>query len=359
MPLYIPGRSQDVLAGEQGPLLLASNESPYGPSPKAVAAAESALDRLHRYPEPHPAKLHQALASLHALGPDQFSLGTGEDDVIRTVAGTFLAPGQHALITEPTFQAYPLAARAVGAVVDRVRLPANGVVDADALLSQIHEHTRVVFVCTPNNPTGGAIKGPALEHIADGLKGRDIVLVVDEAYGEFSDGDPRYPSAVETLVSRHDHVLALRTFSKAYGLAGLRIGWAAGPPALIGWLNRIRPPFPVSQVAAAAALAAIEDQPYLRRVVAQTTAVREQFGQEAARRHLATLPSRANFVTIQLGEAARPVAEQLAHRGVFVRLTDAFGLPGHIRVTLPKAEDFNRFWQAFDHVHTSHPAGPW
>lgn len=357
MPLYIPGRSQDVPPGEQGPLLLASNESPYGPSPKAIAQAQGALDRLHRYPEPHPAKLHQALSALHGLSVDHFTLGTGEDDVIRTVAGTFLAPGQHALIMEPTFQAYQLAARAVGAMVDRLPLPADGVVDVDAVLSQIHAGTRMVFVCTPNNPTGGAVEGGELERLAHALHGRDVVLVIDEAYGEFVDGDPRYPSAVESLVSRYDHVLVLRTFSKAYGLAGLRIGWAAGAPSLIGWLNRIRPPFPVNQVAAAAALAAIEDQAYLTSVVTRTRATREQFVRELARRHLVALPSLANFITIRLGSSARQLVDQLAQEGVFVRLTDAFGLPGHIRVTLPPPEDVDRFWRAFDGVVATRPSG--
>jgi histidinol-phosphate aminotransferase len=344
LPPYVPGREGGL---GQGAVDLASNENSWGPSPHAINAVREAAGLLHRYPDPHPQELVTALAEHHRLHPEEIMLGNGEDQLIRLLALAYLEPGARAVIPHPSFPAYAAAAQLAGAAIQQVPLTADGRMNLDAIDDALRgaKPPRLVFLCTPNNPTGGAADVNRLPALLERAEAVGTLIVVDEAYSEFSQS----PSALGLVASRE--LAVLRTFSKAYGLAGLRVGWVAAPAPLIHVLRRVREPFSVNRLGIEAALAALRDQEHLTRTVTLTAEGRQAFQEEAGRRGLVAFPSDANFVALKVPEEAaddRAVVKALGAHGVRVRALSPMGLPGHLRVTIGRPEEMARFWRAWD-----------
>ena len=355
---YIPGKPIGELERELGItdiVKLASNENPLGPSRKALAAAADALAQVHLYPDGGGFELKAALAARFKLDPAQITLGNGSNDVLELIARAFLGPGVSAVFSEHAFAVYPIVTQAVGASArvapahDGRRGPRYGH-DLDALRERVDGQVRVVFIANPNNPTGTYLDRDALTRFLRGLPDH-VVPVIDEAYIEYVDADD-YPDAL-TLQGLHPHLVVTRTFSKAYGLAGLRVGYAVSSAPMADLLNRVRQPFNVNAPALAAAVAALEDADHLARTVALNTVGRALLTDELTRRGLVVIPSVGNFVTFDAGKPASPVYEALLRQGVIVRPIANYGLPNHLRVTVGTEAENHFFLTALDRVMTA------
>ena len=317
---YVPGKS----AGADGrPLVkLSANENPLGTSPAALAARAEATDPA-RYPDPDSKALRAAIAALHGLDPARVVMGTGSDELLHLAAQGYAGPGDEVLYVRYGFSVYDIAARRCGAV-PVVAPDADYGTDVDALLALVTERTRVVFVANPNNPTGSFLPKGEIARLHAALPA-SVLLVIDQAYGEYV--APEDDDGALALAEAHANVLVTRTFSKIYGLAGERIGWATGAPALIDTLNRIRGPFNVSGTGQAMALAAVGDQAFVAHARDHNRAERERFvaALNAMGNHgLRPLPSEANFVLILFEGAltAEAAFEGLAQRGYITRLAN-------------------------------------
>ena len=302
---YQPGKPIAELAREMGLaessiVKLASNENPLGFGDKARAAMAAALDDLARYPDGNGFELKQALCRRYGVAMDEIVLGNGSNDVLELAARAFLGPQTSAIYAQHAFAVYPLATQAVGA--RGVEVPARHFGhDLDAMLAAITPDTRVLFIANPNNPTGTFVPGPELEAFL--VRVPDHVLVVlDEAYTEYLGEEQRYDAIA--WLARFPNLLVCRTFSKAYGLAGLRVGYGLGHPAVIDLLNRVRQPFNVGSVALAAAAAALFDSDFLARSYEVNRAGMAQLTAGFARLGLEWIPSAGNFVTFRAGDGA-------------------------------------------------------
>ena len=346
---YEPGKPIEDLERELGLsdiVKLASNESPIGASPRALEAARSALADIARYPDGGGFRLKAALAERLAVPAAQITLGNGSNDVLEFVARVFAGPGDEVVYSEHAFAVYPLATRAVGAT--GVAVPARGYGhDLDAMARAVGERTKVVFVANPNNPTGTWVDGNALSTFLAGLP-QHVIAVVDEAYREYVAEDG-YPDALGWLPQRPNLVVT-RTFSKAYGLAGLRVGYAVSHPEIADLLNRVRQPFNVSSVALAAAEAALADEEHLARAVAVNRDGMAWLEAELSRLGLSFIPSIGNFVSVEMPGDAAPVYQALLREGVIVRPVGGYGLPRHLRVSVGLPEENRRFVEALERV---------
>lgn len=347
---YQPGKPISELAremglAEAGIVKLASNENPLGVAPRARAAIEAALPELARYPDGF--DLAKALSAHLGVGMDAIVLGNGSNDVLEMVGGAFLAPGCSAVYSQHAFAVYPLATQARGAKGIVVPARAYGH-DLGAMRAAIEPETRVVFIANPNNPTGTLLSGADIEgFLADAPK--DVVVVLDEAYNEYLPDAVRYDSL--RLLARYRNLVLTRTFSKAYGLAGLRVGYAVCDPSIADLLNRVRQPFNVNNLALAAAIAALDDAEFLRRSHALNLAGLRQLTAGLERLGLRWIPSYANFVTVEIprnGGTSRAgaVYQGLLRQGVIVRPVAGYELPDHLRVTVGLPEENDRFLAA-------------
>jgi histidinol-phosphate aminotransferase len=349
IPPYVPGKPVEELERERGirhSIKLASNENPLGPSPKALVALRQALASVHRYPDSAGFELTRKLAARLCLEPGQIVLGNGSDDVIAMLARSFLRPGDEVLMPRPSFQMYEIEARAAAAVPVEVPLK-DFRTDLGAMAARLTPRTRMVFVNTPHNPTGSLVTRSELEAFM-GLLPEHVLLVLDEAYIEFV-RDPAGPDSLD-YVKAGRPVVGLRTFSKAYGLAGLRIGYGLMAVEVAGVLNRVRQPFNVSLPAQAAAAAALDDAEFLRdtlRVVHQGVdylhAALTEMGLECR-------PTQSNFLMFRVPVDARRVFEGLLDRGVIVRPLASYGYPDRLRVSVGRPEENRRFIQALEEV---------
>ena len=348
---YQPGKPEDELQRELGlasVVKLASNECPLGPSPRALAAARAALDEVHRYPDGGGHHLKAALAERLGVDAAAITLGNGSNDVLELVVRAFVAPGEAVVFSQYAFAVYPLATQAVDgrAVVVSARTWGH---DLAAMAEAARTHdAKVVFVANPNNPTGTWVSGEALAHFLAQVPETTLV-VVDEAYHEYLDGRPGYTSALAWLHERPNLVVT-RTFSKAYGLAGLRVGYALSHPTVAEILNRVRQPFNVNLPAQAAARAALDDEAHLARARQVNDQGMAQL--EAGLRALGLdfIPSAGNFISVDLGRPAAPVYDALLRRGVIVRPVGAYGMPRHLRVSVGLEEENQRFLDALSAV---------
>lgn len=352
---YLPGKPIAELERELGIsniVKLASNENPLGPSPLALEAARRALPELHVYPDGGGFALKTALAEKLGLVPAQITLGNGSNDVLEIIARTFLSPELNAVFSEHAFAVYPIVTQAAGAQAkiapahNGERGPRYGH-DLAALAAAVDGSTRLVFIANPNNPTGTYLDAKSLHGFLAGLP-EQVIAVVDEAYFEYV-AAPDYPDALAWL-PEFPNLVVTRTFSKAYGLAGLRVGYAASSPEIADLLNRVRQPFNVNLLALEAARAALDDPDYLRRGVELNNAGLRQLGAALAERKLETIPSVGNFLTFDLGRPAAPVYDALLRQGVIVRPVANYGLPRHLRVTIGTAEQNAIFLAALDRV---------
>jgi histidinol-phosphate aminotransferase len=347
---YQPGKPITELAREMGLdeksiVKLASNENPMGLSPRAQAAIERALPELARYPDGF--ALTQALADRLGVALGEIVLGNGSNDVLEMVAGAFLAPGRSAVFSQHAFAVYPLATQARGARSIVVPAKAYGH-DLEAMLAAIAPDTHVVFIANPNNPTGTMLPAHALEAFLARVPA-NVVVVLDEAYNEYLAPELRCPSIA--WLARFPNLVVTRTFSKAYGLAGLRVGYAACHAELAALLNRVRQPFNVNNLALDAAVAALEDQDFVARSYDLNRAGMRQLTAGFAGLGLAWIPSFANFVAVEIPRSgAEPraglVYQRLLRQGVIVRPVAGYGMPDHLRVTIGLREENERFLAA-------------
>jgi len=343
---YQPGKPTSELARElgleeSGIVKLASNENPLGVSPKALAAMRSLLDGLARYPDGNGFELKQALSRRCGVGQDRIVLGNGSNDVLELAARAFLAPGLSAVYAQHAFAVYPLAVQAVGA--RGIEVPAKDYGhDLAAMAAAVRADTRIVFVANPNNPTGTFVAGAELEKFVAALP-REVLVVLDEAYTEYLRPDFRYDSI--GWLKRYPNLVVTRTFSKVYGLAGLRVGYALAAPGVADLMNRVRQPFNVNSLSLAAAAAALDDEAFIRDSYELNCRGMDQIVTGLAGLGLKHIPSYGNFVTFGVPKAGE-VFQKLLRSGVIVRPIAAYGMPGHLRVSIGLESENARFLDA-------------
>ncbi len=356
---YQPGKPVDELQREYGVsdvVKLASNENPLGPSPVVLAALQNKLAELARYPDGNGFELKQALAAKHGVDMAQITLGTGSSDPLEFVVRAFVQPSDEVLFSEHAFAMYPIIAQAASATA--VITPANTLPpdkwghDLDAMRAAVTDRTRVIFIANPNNPTGTWLGGEVLRAFIADIPER-VMVVVDEAYFEFA-SDPAlgavdYPDATQWL-DCFPNLMVTRTFSKAYGLAGLRVGYSLSHPDVANLLNRIRPPFNVNSLALVAACASLNDVGHIRSGVAMNVEQMAYVTTTVKNQGLDFIPSVGNFVCIDVGETAAAVYDALLYEGVIVRPVANYGMPRHLRVTLGLPEENARFLTALEKV---------
>jgi len=346
---YQPGKPIAELERELGLsdiVKLASNENPLGPGIEALKAMLRILEHAHLYPDGAGFELKAALAAKLGVAPAQITLGNGSNDVLELAARAFLSPDNAAVFSQHAFAVYPIVTQAVGArsCVAPARDYGH---DLDAMAALVGADTRLVFIANPNNPTGTYLRRDALRGFLERLPGH-VLAVVDEAYFEYVDA-PDYPDALQWL-GDFPNLIVTRTFSKAYGLAGLRVGYAVSSAEIADLLNRVRQPFNVNFLGLAAATAALSDDEHLRRTMELNRAGLGQLAGAFAGRGLPYIPSVGNFITVDVGRPAAPVYEALLREGVIVRPVANYGLPGHLRVTVGTAEQNEIFLAALNRV---------
>lgn len=346
---YQPGKPLSELEREYGvrdAVKLASNENPLGPSPRVVEAVRSHLGELARYPDGNGFSLKRVLSNRHDVDTRQITLGNGSNDVLELIARAFLAPGRGAVFSEHAFAVYPIVTQAIGATA-QVAPACDYGHDLEAMLAAIDETTGVVFIANPNNPTGTWLTGQALEGFLEKVPER-VIVVLDEAYVEYV-REKAYPDSLPYL-DRYPNVVITRTFSKAYGLAGLRVGYALSSPVVADLLNRVRQPFNVNTLALIAAEVALGDQEHIAEAVRLNDAGMQAWQTACDRLGLSCIPSVGNFISVDVGRPAGEVYEALLREGVIVRPIAAYGLPNHLRITIGTETENSRAIAALEAV---------
>lgn len=345
---YQPGKPIEEVEREygiHGTIKLASNENPLGPSPRAVAALRGALAGLHRYPDGGGFYLKQQLAQKLRVGTNQIALGNGSNELLELLARSFLRPGDDAVMSAQAFVVYASVVQAAGGIPRAVPLR-DFTHDLEGMLAAIVKSTRLVFLGNPNNPTGTIYRRVEFERFLDRVP-RDVLVVADDAYAEYVE-DPEYPRTLDFLAE--DRLLVtLRTFSKIYGLAGLRIGYGVGPAAVIGAIEKVRQPFNVNSLAQIGALAALDDDEHVERSRRTNREGMRYLEAELARLGRRWVPSQANFLLAHVGDGAA-VYEALLRQGVIVRPVAGYGFPEHVRVTVGTPEENRRFILALERL---------
>jgi histidinol-phosphate aminotransferase len=343
---YVPGKPIAETARELGMpegeiLKMASNENPLGPSPRALEAIRGALDQLHYYPDGSGYELKRALSEKFGVGAANIVLGNGSNDVLELAARAFLRPADSAIYARHAFMVYPLAIQAIGA--KHIEVPTKGYDnDLEAMAAAVRADTRMVFVANPNNPTGTFSPWSEIERFIERVPG-NVVVVLDEAYGEYL--PDTLVSPTPRWLERFPNLVVSRTLSKAFGLAGLRVGYGLAHPDVAEVMNRVRQPFNVNHLAMVAAVAALGDRDFIaasRKVNAEGLV---QLARGFDRLGLEYIPSRGNFITVRVGAAQEIYASMLAE-GVIVRPIAGYGMPEHLRVTVGLPEQNERFLAA-------------
>jgi len=343
---YQPGKPIEEVKRELGIegeiVKLASNENPLGPSPAAMERLATALGSMHLYPDGACHDLRHAVATKLGVAPDMLVFGNGSDEIIHLLGLTFLEPGDEVVTGEPTFVLYEAAATLAGARRIGVPLtPGSLRHDTEAMVERFSPRTRLVFVANPHNPTGSVIGRDDVDRLLENLPER-AWLVLDEAYVDYVEGDSEFPFALD-YIRQGAPVIGLRTFSKLYGLAGLRVGYGVANPRAIDLLSQARSPFNVNLAAQLAALGAVGDDDFAQRSRSANAAGLEQLAAGFDRLGLGWVPSRANFIMIDTARPCRAVFQKLLERGVIVRTGDIFGLPTMLRVTVGTPAQNERF----------------
>jgi histidinol-phosphate aminotransferase len=332
---YVPGESS--VPGGVKPIKLSSNETPLGPSPKAIAAYKAAADELDRYPDGAATLLKDAIAKHYGLNPDRIVCGNGSDELINLIAHAYLGAGDEAVYSEHGFLMYKIATLACGAAP--VSVPEKGhTADVDAILAAVTPRTRIVFLANPNNPTGTYLPHGEVRRLHKGLPG-NVLLVIDAAYSEYVRRND-YEAGLE-LVATSDNTVMTRTFSKIYGLAALRLGWAYCPAEVADVLNRTRGPFNVNAPAIAAGVAALADRAHMETSFAHNEQWLPWVTGEIRKLGLEVTPSVGNFVLIHFASPKAAIAadEFLKARGIILRRVAAYGLPNCLRMTIGTSDD--------------------
>lgn len=350
---YDAGKSLEAIAedlGIESLVRLSANESPLGPSPLAVEALRREAARAHLYPDGGSTDLRNALAMQLGIGPDWLVAGNGADELIALIARAAFDPGDEVVIPHPAFEPYASEVTLSGAAA--VLSPLQGYeTDLEDMRRRITPRTKAVMLCTPHNPASTLIPSRRLESFLDSLGPDTPLVVLDEAYRDFCD-DPETPDGVD-LARRYPTVVALRTFSKVAGLAGLRIGYAISRPENIEWLNRVRAPYNVNRLAQVAALAALRDRDHLQRTRATVLTERPRLRAALAERGAPSPLSQANFLLVKSGDRTSAIRETLLQAGILVRDGAGVGFPGHLRIAVGTPEQNNRVLAAWDEAKRS------
>lgn len=337
---YVPGKPIEELERQYGVkniVKLASNENPLGPSESVLNAIAKATKDLTRYPDGNGFTLKKALAEKYQVEPSQITLGNGSNDVLEIIARTFVSPADEVLYSQHAFAVYPIVTQAIGA--KGVIAPARDYGhDLQAMSTLINERTKLIFIANPNNPTGTHLAADELEAFVAQVPPRTLV-VIDEAYVEYGDNDANTISCL----AKYPNLIITRTFSKAYGLAGLRVGFAFSHPEVADLLNRIRQPFNVNSLALAAATAALNDDTYLVATKKLNDQGMAQLISGFNTMGLSYIPSKGNFITVDVECNGLELYERLLQQGVIVRPVTNYGLPQHLRVSIGLQAENQRF----------------
>lgn len=335
----LPGKPIEEVTREYGvpnPVKLASNENPLGPSPAVAQAITEAMGTLHQYPDGAQYNLKRVLAQKYGMDPSDIALGNGSNELISLLIQAFVVDGTHVLTSEGTFIAYQLGAHALGREIVSTPLGTDGGYDLDAMAARVTPSTRMVFIANPNNPTGTLITEPELRRFIVEMDknagGSQPILVLDEAYHEYVDSALRTRSL--DIRATRPRTVILRTFSKAYGLAGLRCGYALMSEGLVHHINQVRTPFNVNTLAQVAAIAALRDETSLRRTFKFNRHHRDWLRDELTMRGFSVTPSHANFLLVDFGQEAQPIYQKLLERGVITRPMGVYGMPHSLRISI-------------------------
>lgn len=348
LPVYVPGRPIEDVERELKihAIKLASNENPLGPSPKGMEAARKVLAHANRYPDGGTLRLREKLAALHGVSPDEIFIGLGSSELIDLASRVLLEPGTIGLTADGSYAPFSIAIRMNGGALEQVPLRAFKF-DLPAMAKAITSATRVIYLANPNNPTGTAFGAEEFElflsHVAS-----DTLVVLDEAYVHYAEREDM-PAAVE-LFKLRKNLLVLRTFSKVYGMAGMRIGYGIGAAALVSAMNKLRTPFNVSGVAQAAALAALDDHEHVKRCIEANRVERKRITEEVTKLGLKPVKSETNFVFVETGPEAKAIGDELLHEGVIVRPLAWMGFPEAIRISVGTTEENDKLFVALGRV---------
>jgi histidinol-phosphate aminotransferase len=348
---YVPGKPIEEVQREYGltdVIKLASNENPLGPSPKVMAALRAALPELNFYPDAQAYALCRAIAARHGVTSDMVRVGNGADGLIRELCVSYLEDGNEVLTSCSSFPVYDISAAVMRARL--VKTPLKGLgFDLVAIAAAITDRTKLIFICNPNNPTGTIVTANEVAEFMGRVPDHAIV-VLDEAYYEFVDS-PDYPDSLTYVKSgRYPNVIVLRTFSKAYGIAGIRLGYGIAQPALLAPLRASMESFPVNRLAQVAGLAALEDNEFMARTVTVNAAGRAYLYCEFDRLGLAYAPSHTNFILVRVGHEAKAIYQELLVRGVIVRPCTGYDLPEYLRITVGTEAQNARLIEALEAV---------
>jgi len=346
---YIPGKSIEEVQREYGAkrwVKLASNENLLGPSPRALEAIRKELPNIHFYPEGPTPLLRKALAKSFSLGEENIVTSNGADNLILMIANAFVNEGDEVIMAAPTFAVYTNVTQIMGGKPIHVRLQ-NYTHDLDGMLNRVTRKTKLIFVCNPNNPTGTIVSKASLNQFLNKLPER-VIVILDEAYGDFVE-DPLYPHGLD-YVKKRRQVIVLRTFSKVYGLAGLRIGYAIGREDLIHCLYQVRDPFPVHRLAQVAAVAALTDTDHIQKSIGLVYEGRRFLYKELDKMVIRFIPSEANFIFVDFGKEIEEISRGLLKEGIIIRPGKTWGYPTCGRVTIGRMADNRRFMKALKKV---------
>jgi histidinol-phosphate aminotransferase len=351
---YTPGKSLRQAQQESNVncIKMASNENPFGPSPMAVKAMQSVLAESNFYPDNNASELRQKLAEHHKVQPEQVVPTAGSTALLGIIARTLLSPGLNAITSERSFIVYPIATQAAGGELIRVPMRDDGF-DLNAIAAAVDQHTRIIYIANPNNPTGTLIPAKELDHFLDTVPAH-VIVILDEAYHDFAQHFAAirkvdYSHALD-YVNQGRKIVVLRTFSKAHGLAGVRVGYGIGPSELMSYFARMRTTFSISAVAQAAALAALDDEAHIQKTLKNNSEQAELLTARIADLGYQPLPTWANFVYWELRDDAAAVAKRLQAEGVIVRPLAPWDAPTAIRVTIGTPEQNDIFLKAFKKV---------
>jgi len=331
---------------------MASNENPFGPSPKAVKAMQAALTECNFYPDNDVSELRQKLAAHHGVQPEQIVPTAGSTALLGIIARTLLAPGFNAITSERSFIVCPIATQAAGGRLIQIPMRSDGF-DLDAIAAAIDRNTRIIYISNPNNPTGTMVGPEELDRFLDKVPDH-VIVILDEAYSDFAETfaparGVEYSRSLD-YVHAERKVVVLRTFSKAHGLAGVRVGYGIGPAELMTYFARVRTTFSVSVVAQAAAVAALDDQAHTRKALENNAQQAPRLMEGISELGFRVVPTWANFLYCELGEDAAPVVKRLQAEGVIIRALGPWGAPTAIRVTIGTPEQNDIFLRAFKKV---------
>jgi len=347
---YVPGKPVEEVKREynlEEVIKLASNENPLGPSPRAQEAMRESVEEVSFYPDGNCYRLKRILTRRMGVDQEELIIGNGSDELLKLLAETYINPGDEAVMPQPSFSEYDFAMKVMGGISRFVPLRSDFEYDLEAMLEAVNERTRLVFLCNPNNPTGTFVNHRNLSNFIKKLP-RGVIVVVDEAYCEYA-SDPYFPHSLELLEGGHP-LLVLRTFSKIYGLAGLRIGYGIGSKQLIADMQRVREPFNVNHMAQVAAAAALEDDLHLARSRNLVEEGRRQVALGLEEMGLYPVPSQANFFFVNIGVDSREAFPLFLKRGIVIRTGDIFGYPNYIRVNFGTLEQNQLFLDALKEV---------